>query len=317
MSSTSKLSLTLCSAALLFSLSAPAIADPSDISGMANLNQNSLVTVSDVKAKSEKPRLHILQVKDDKGVKFQPIEVLAWDINGDNSVQKASDLEAICQVPGRPYHFYAFESGYWKGGAGRAFELEIGHDPYVGWMARVVNVFHPFPEPEDGTTADHLQIEGCAALQDGQQNTYIFLGLRGDSDHPGQLVVKRLEGDVLTEIERKDIDLRSFFKGGRSCSDLNLQPMGVNKFRVLSVGTIDKGDLGPFDSVICEVGTIELQNKGYKLSMHNKPIDKYRFSGLKVESLCGYFGENANLCIGTDDEAYQVVFRPLPRIELK
>ncbi|MGM9998669.1 MAG: hypothetical protein ACI38Q_04665 [Candidatus Bruticola sp.] len=313
----SKFSLAICSAALACILATPALADPSDISGMTNFNQNSIVTISDVKAKSEKPRLHILHIKEEKGTTFLPIEVSAWDISGDSSVQRASDLEAICQVPGRPYHFYTFESGYWKGGAGRAFELEVGHDPYSGWIARVVNVFYPFPEPQDGTTADHLQIEGCASLQDGQQNTYIFLGLRGDSDHPGQLVVGRLEGSVFTEIERKNIDLRSFFNGGRSCSDLNLQPMGINKFRILSVGTIDKGDLGPFDSVICEIGTVELQDKGYKLSMHKKPIEKYRINGLKVESLCSYFGENSDLCIGTDDEAYHVVFRPLPRLESK
>lgn len=310
----SKFSLALCSTVLALGLAVPALADPADISGMTNLNQNAIITVSDVKTKSDKPRLHILQVKEDKGAKFLPIEITAWDVDGNSSAQKASDLEAICQVPGRPYHFYAFESGYWKGGSGRAFEIEVGHDPYSGWIARVVNVFNPFPMPADGMTPDHLQIEGCAALQDGQQNTYIFLGLRGDSDHPGQLVVTRLENNKLVELERTNIDLREFLNGGRSCSDLNFQPNGENRFRILSVGTTDEGDLGPFDSVICEVGTVELKDKGYKLSMRKEPVQNYRISGLKVESLCSYFGENSDLCIGTDDEAFHVVFRPLSRL---
>ena len=61
MSISSKFSLALCTTVLALGLAVPALADPADISGMTNLNQNAIITVSDVKTKSDKPRLHILK----------------------------------------------------------------------------------------------------------------------------------------------------------------------------------------------------------------------------------------------------------------
>ena len=74
----SKFSLTLCSTLLLAGLTLPAWANPSDISGMTTFGPKALITVSDCKTKSEKPRLHILNVQPDKGPKYLPITVPVW-----------------------------------------------------------------------------------------------------------------------------------------------------------------------------------------------------------------------------------------------
>lgn len=310
----SKFSLTLCSTLLLAGLTLPAWANPSDISGMTTFGPKALITVSDCKTKSEKPRLHILNVQPDKGPKYLPITVPVWQDSEKGEVQRASDLEAICKVPEAPGRFYAFESGYWKGGGGRAFELEITHDPVIGWVGRVVNIIRPFKAPADGTTVDHQQIEGCAAFRDGAHHTYFLLGLRGDSEHEGQLVVSRLEEDgQCVELERRPIDLRGFLGGGRSCSDLCLQSYDTNIFHILSSGVIDGGDLGPFKSVIADVGTLEIKADGYELYVPKKASVVYTLDGLKVEAISHYLNsKKAHLCVGTDDEEYDAVFRLLP-----
>ncbi|MBQ7529082.1 hypothetical protein IJT10_04185 [bacterium] len=312
-----KFAKTLTSIVLLAGLAIPCLADePKDISGMAPMGpmSHSIVTITDAKTKSDDARLNILTITP-KGPKYSPVTVLNWS-DTEAPGQNASDLEAICPVPDVPFHYYLFESGYWKGGSGRCFEIVLHHHPEFGWVGDVLRVIYPTIKPTDGTTEDHLQIEGATALRDGEETVFIMLGLRGDKNNPGQLVMTRLEHDKLIELERKTIDLHKFLPNGRSCSDIVLQGIAPNKFAVLVSGCEDLGDNGPFRSVICKVGEVEILADGYKLFTH-APKLIHKIDGLKVEALCNTprFIEGSKISIGTDDENFKPVFRPLPENE--
>lgn len=311
-----KFSKFLCSASVLAALALPvlpAAADedtPANISGMESFGPEAIIVVNDAKAKSQEPRVSIMTVSE-KGNKFMPVLIEQWSVD-DPKAQPASDLESVCEVPGEPGHFYAFESGYWKDGSGRAFKIHVNHHPFKGWIGEVEQVVYPFAKPSDGTTSDHEQIEGSAAIKDGDGTVYFLLGLRGSAQEPGQLVISRLDGDKVVEVERHKLDLRKFLKG-RSCSDLLLAPTHPNEFDVLSSGCIDSSDVGPFSSVICKVASLEITQNGYKLKMV-EPELLYSVDGLKVEALCPtpITIEGSHISIGTDSESYEPIFRPMP-----
>ncbi|MBQ7501543.1 hypothetical protein IJT93_02345 [bacterium] len=313
----SKFSNFICSASVLAALALPAFpawADgdrPSNISGLESFGPEAIIVVTDAKTKSQEPRVSVMTVGE-KGNKYMPVTIEQWSVD-DPKAQAASDIESICEVPGEPGHFYAFESGYWKDGSGRAFKIHVNHHPFKGWIGQVEQVVYPFAKPAGGTTSDHEQIEGSAAIKDGDGVLYFLLGLRGSPEHPGQLVVSRLDGDKVVEVERHKLDLRNFLNG-RSCSDLMLCPTSQpNEFDILSSGCIDSSDLGPFSSVICKVGTLEIAKSGYKLKMTDPQL-MYIIDGLKVEALCPtpVTIEGSHISIGTDSENFEPIFRPLP-----
>lgn len=314
----SKFSAIVSGLILLSGLSVPAIAKdgPDDLSGIAPFHDRTMVTVCDAKAKSEKPRLHLVTLSA-KGASYIPVEIEYWSPDHQEEVQRASDLEAICQVPGKAGSFYAFESGYWKGGSGRAFEIAIHHDPERGWVGDVVRVFHPFAKPADGTTAGHLQIEGATAFQDGAGQQYLFLGLRGDENNAGQLVIEKLTDGEVSETERHSIDLHDLVPEGRSCSELMLLQSADNEYSIICSGCVDSSDVGPFTSTVCDLGTVEILENGYRLSLKEKPVELAHIDGFKVESLTIVYDDQGRryICVGTDDESFAPIFRLLPRKE--
>lgn len=312
----SKFSTALAGLVLCVACAIPAQADPSDISGMAKLGPQSFVTVTDAKAKSEKPRFHVLTL-DAKGVHYLPVSIDSWlpDATQDDKLTRSRDLEAICQVPGQPNTYFALESGYWKKSGGRAFVVRFEHHPLQGWQAIVEDIFQPLPQPASGETEDAQQIEGAAAVRDGEETTFLLLGLRGNKETPGQLILGQLDKDLkFKELARHEIDLRPFTNNGRSCSDLALQPVAPNKYLVLFAAANDHGDLGPFYSSICRVGTLEIKPQGVNLDLDAEPHEIYRLDGLKVEAICPSLpsDDQPQLFIGTDDESFAPVFRALP-----
>jgi len=74
----------------------------------------------DTKEKDVTDRLGLLALSVGAGLTYKPVSI-DWS----EQIWRASDLESICALQGRPGQFLAAESGYWKNRYGRVFHLDI------------------------------------------------------------------------------------------------------------------------------------------------------------------------------------------------
>src|SRR6266446_2290575 len=132
------------------------------ISGMAALDENEYLVVHDLK-KDAGERLGVLHVHKKKAPSYQPVAV-NWPKSGD-----ATDLEALCAVPGRTNEYLACESGGAKSKEGRLFHLAL-HKDGGEWQAKVRKTI-ALPEDADN-------IEGIACLQAKGGDLIVILGER-------------------------------------------------------------------------------------------------------------------------------------------
>jgi len=276
-----------------------------EFSGMATFGPQALLVVSDAKGDSPDPRVGILSLAG-KAPTVLPVQVDDW------RGKPASDLEACCPVPGSPNEFLLAESGWFKKGGGRIFRLKLTHDPDRGWIGVVTAVCRPFPVPRDGSTPSALQVEGLGAVATPEGRLLVVLGLRGGPEAPGRLVWGDLEGEDFRALGQREFSLHGEVPAGRSCGDLQLVAES-DGYRVLSVAATDPGDRGPFQSAVCEVGRLTLSASGPDFQA-TAPRLLWRLDGLKVEALAPTPEclEGSSFCIGTDDESYGGIFRPLP-----
>jgi hypothetical protein len=278
------------------------VADAQEFSGMAPLGARSLLYVSDTKADRAGPRVWVLTFSEE-GAWSCPVAV-DWGA-GD----PASDLEAACAVPGQAGLYLLAEGGYHQGRFGRVFLVRLVPDLEAGWRGRVEGSFRPFPAPPGGTSPGQEQIEGMACLA-GDGGLLLLLGLRGSPSAPARLVWGRLEleGPTFVPEGSQEFSLQQLLPASRSCADLAAVP-GEGGWRIYSVASTDPADRGPFASVVAEVGLLS-QGRFQPAP----PVLLGRLDGLKVEALCptppglGLGG----FCVGTDDEIYGGVWRPLP-----
>lgn len=275
-----------------------------EVSGAERLDQNSVVIVNDTKRDMEQPRLHIA-VFSKTSTRYIPVPVTGWEtLNA-----RSDDLEAICCIPDEPGYYYAAESGFFKGSGGRIFRLHIYKDEEGEFHATSEGAFEPFPrQSADYTTPSRLQIEGIEAISHPQNGEILLLGLRGTAKHPGTLVWGQLRDGKYIVVGQSQIDLRSVIKG-RSIGDLHLVKNQGN-YDVLSVATADPGDLGPFESAICLVGSFDPDNMTFTPC---EPKVIHYIDGLKIEAL-GHTPEfipNSHMFFGTDGEAFGGFVRPL------
>lgn len=287
---------------------APALAQgPAEFSGMARFGPHRLLVVSDAKADSSEARLGILSLAG-KTPRMLPVEVEDW---GDG---RASDLEACCPVPGTDDEFLLAESGWWKGHGGRLFRMKLTHHPDRGWTGQVLSVCRPLPMPAGGSTPSALQIEGIGAIRDPQGRLFVVLGLRGGPEGPGSLVWGHLDQEAFTLAGQRDFSTHSEISDSRSCADLQLLEEG-GSFRVLTVAATDPDDRGPFRSAVLEVGRFTPRANGFDFQKTANRV-LWRLEGLKVEALAPTpeVLEGSQFCVGTDDEFYGGIFRPLPAL---
>lgn len=299
---------------LVGSASAVSAGEPADFSGIAPLSQSTCISISDYKAKSDKHRVYMVRFEK-SGYSVAPLEVDVWGDSRHLDEPNASDLEAICPVPGKTGEFFMAESGWWKNTAGRIFRVRIYDHPMRSWVGSVEEIIHPFPAPADGITPDAQQIEAISAIDGGDGTTILILGLRGNANTPATLVFGKLKNGQYTVMSKAQFCLHELLPGCRSCSDMTLRPNADNSYSIIVSGAVDQGDLGPFNSVVCRIGTVAV-DKGQVRFRLDSPSEIHHVEGLKVEAITAAPAPlpDASVIVGTDDESYAPIIRPLPKV---
>ncbi|ODS34056.1 MAG: hypothetical protein SCARUB_00829 [Candidatus Scalindua rubra] len=270
-------------------------------SGMVQLDNKRFLVVHDTKGDSRENRFGILTFNQNSSLIYSLV-LTDW---GDTVGDPASDLEAICRIPGSKYEFLACESGYYQGRYGRIFHIEILHEN-DDWVAVVKGVFS-LPRDTDN-------VEGIACIGTKDDSLVIILGERGGSElNPqGKLRWGLLNLDFPNTIFR--IQGEKPFAApdwpddamNRDCADLYID----NQKHLWIAATEDAGDKGPFKSVIYDVGIVNIKEMEHSL-LKEKPIAAWRLDGVKVEALGAPVIPESKLSIATDDEHYGGIWRPL------
>jgi hypothetical protein len=292
----------------LVAVSAPALAadEPTqattllDLSGLAPLGPGLALGVHDGKNPDEKdrPRASVLTLSDSEaGVTWQPV-AFEWPAE----MGAPSDLESASGVPGTSMVVFA-ESGDDASDFQRLFLVDIDVDAGpIGTIAAVAD----WPEPV-------FNVEAIAVGEiDGD---YVLL------------FAERAEGDPTTAIQSAPLTLDPFSIGQptgvdftspavTSDDDRPVSAMEVGPDGAIHVASaFDTGDDdGPFAASVWTIGSLVAGDSGPVVELQPSP-DLVAFSdGFKIESLAILSDSDGNsaLYIGTDDEDFGGVMRPLP-----
>ncbi|MGE0490043.1 MAG: hypothetical protein AB7S38_12625 [Vulcanimicrobiota bacterium] len=128
-------------------------------------------------------------------------------------------------------------------------------------------------------------------------SSYWCWGAGGGNGQPGELIWGPLALDPMrfgpTQVRALDLGDHRL----RACSDLLW-----HRGELLCVASYDPGNLGPFQSFVYSLGKRDWQVDPQRL---------WVLDGLKVEALAPCSLPGSELCVGTDDEDYQGIWRPL------
>ena len=92
-----------------------------------------------------------------------------------------SDLEACCEIPGRPGEFLLSKSGFFEGQFRRVFHIRLDQRQGV-WTATVLRELKdvlPRPDAGMGKTEPGIEVEGIACLRTADGRLILVLGHRG------------------------------------------------------------------------------------------------------------------------------------------
>ncbi|MGJ8641382.1 MAG: hypothetical protein ACSHYA_18480 [Opitutaceae bacterium] len=272
------------------------------ISGIAPwINPKQFIVAHDTKRVNPGSRIGLLTVSNDtigyKSVKIQLPE----------NMPPPSDIESICAVPGEPGRYLAAESSsYHQDTGGRIFDLSIKSCSGGNIVADISNVFS-LPKELGHRNPDHpdqewKQIEGMVCAQIDGKN-YLLLGERED-------------GDIYWALLEKNISF-SMIKGSgapegfdRAIAALSIDP---KTSALLAIATTDpgknthRGDVGPFRSIVYEIGLIDESGIQLMVGSIRWHIDGYKAEGLSITDW-----SDAPFCIGSDDESTGSSWRLLP-----
>jgi len=281
-------------------------------SGMAKVGDNAYLIVHDVKSDEKGNRLGLLTLGKDKSPKYTKVIIKNWK----HSDGAASDLESICKLPGKTDEFLIAESGYWNEKFGRIFHIRLKKKRK---QAIVLNIFHLPKIIGSSEKIDGDNFEGMTCFQK-QQSIYVVLGERGGSatyrDSFLRIGILDLNNNSLSWEKFKNTPIKISAPGKwndarkmHSISDLYTDNNGI----VWSVATQDPGDQGPFRSIIYQAATVIDPKDNRPLKALNNSKIYWTIDGLKVESLSAptKIVPNSFMSIGTEDENYQGVWRPL------
>ncbi|MFC4656363.1 MULTISPECIES: hypothetical protein [Rheinheimera] len=278
------------------------------VSGLASHDGVSYLAVQDKKIQRPGDRLISIQLAPNQPPVHQPLYVTNWPAG-----QMASDLEALCALPGRPGEYLAAESGTWQGAFGRLFHLKVFPS-----YAQVLGSYELPVERDNTPQSDGDNFEGLACASLAEQNYLLILGERGGAGQPGFLQWGQLNlaSSTLSWNSQKllvsgptGVDSAVY---PRKIADLYLQN------DVLWASAVaDNGDNGPFHSVIYPLALVNPSQPQPVNLMAQRPVF-WRLDGLKIEAIAmpALSVEQAALMVGSDDENYQGVIRPLQKTSL-
>jgi hypothetical protein len=284
-------------------------------SGMVQISKNTFLTVNDRKKKKDPcSRLGVLTVTQNDGILFYPLNVDNWHGKSPN------DLEACCSIPGRPNEYLLAESGYHKGNYGRIFHIRIIKSDDRIWKVEVIKPFRIYHRELDDerTTYKGDQVEGIACFH-AFGKTILVYGERGGKTETAHKLARIIWGELNLDdysfnMSGDEALVTKSLLGDRDCSELFLK-VDNGKIIVRSVATIDIGDTGPFKSVIYDAGIFILNTEEEKIEFmrNSNPVVLWQLDGLKVEALAAppSFVPQSGISIGTDDEDYGGLWRPL------
>lgn len=279
-------------------------------SGLAQHGPASYLTVHDTKGHRDGPRLGLLEVTAEGGLRYTPLAVADWK----HPDGRSSDLESACSLPRRPGEFLVAESGTWEGRYGRVFHLGL-----VGSEVEVVAVYE-LPRIVGSTeeqAGDNFEGMACVGLDD--QRVRVILGERGGSS----LYPKGL-------LRWGTLDLRAgslaWHDAGRTFLEVvapGAWPAAVSRRHVTALhagadgilwaaAAADAGDVGPFRSVIYRVGRLTA-DAAAPVDLLRPPAVVWTLDGSKVEGLAAATGAVAGsvLGLGSEDEDLGGVWRAL------
>jgi hypothetical protein len=278
---------------------------------MARVEAGTYLVVHDTKAGRPGPRLGWLRAGPPP--RYRPLEVPDWgDPDG-----PASDLEAVCAIPGRPGELLAAESGHRDGRYGRIFQLRLDLRSGAGVEVRRALRFPVFADNTEAGEGESFEGLACAALD--ADRVLVILGERGGSAafptgvlRWGTLDLARGELDF-GEAGRAGVRVAapaSFADGRpvRAIGDLHLDPDGG----LWAAATEDPGDAGPFRSAIYRVATVDPRAEPpVRPSPDPRPV--WVLDGFKVEALSAppVTVRGSVLAVGTEDEKLGGAWRAL------
>jgi hypothetical protein len=277
---------------------------------MEQLTDSSYLVVYDVKNFKQGTRLAIIRITEN-GLKVLPIKVDQWDAEG-----ISSDLESVCRIPNKKNEFLIAESGNWQGKLGRIFHIQLDISTL---KAEVLGSFK-FPmlhQNDRGLTGD--QYEAIHCLNYNNNEKIILLGERGGSTvNPTGILrwgVWNIPNNTLstTPPSLKGIPVNAPGHWAnpaskRSITDLHVDAQGA----IWAAASEDDGDLGPFYSVIYQLGQLNPANSAIPFTVLDSLTVGVEIYGFKVEALSGAAkGIDCTHSFGTEDEDYGGVWRPV------
>ena len=272
------------------------------ISGLAKLADQAWLAVHDQKVTadpaSEGPRFSLLTLDDAEKVACEAIDV-NWDAFKGG---RANDLEAVCEIVGKPGEYVAVESSYVGDDFARIIHLKASLQDGKA-SVELLGAVRFLPLLPDGAEFDN--IEGAQTFQCGD-TTYLLLAKRGKNEKKARLIWGELDWakPVFKVIEDykvwtpfKDLDVPG---DKRYASDLLI---GEDS-RIYIVSCNDPSDDGPFTSVVYHVGAIRTDGQLIHL-IDAGQTEVIRYNGHKVEALAPSTGEKALWIAATDDENFK------------
>lgn len=269
-----------------------------DVSGMAWIEDDLFLAVHDAKSNPEKfdwPRVSIARLPKSE------LEGLTWQtqkLSFPGPEGRSSDLESASRIPGGG--FLMAESGQ-EG----ADDRRIFHLIYEGGKVKIdSHGFWPVPIKN---------VEATEVCRVGDR--LVFLYAERASDQPltklrwTDFSLKPMKFGQFKEVTYKGVD--PVGKGARPIVALDVDKEG----HLYIVSAFDPGsDDGPYRSVVWRIGQIKADEDGNPAVSLEKGTRLATLDGLKVESIAVCEGEDGKkrIFVGTDDEHFGGVIRPLP-----
>lgn len=279
-------------------------------SGMVQIDDQSYLVVYDLKNFKDGVRVGLIKISDE-AIKVTPITINSWDEEG-----QSSDLESICDIPGRAGEYLIAESGNWQGKLGRLFHIQLNAPNSTATVLGSVKL--PMLHKNDiGLTGDQYEAILCLPYSDKER--LVLLGERGGSAvNPTGLIrwgILDLEKHEfrMTDSGQKGIPVTApgtwvDAKSKRDITDFHVDAAGD----IWTAACEDQGDAGPFYSVIYKVGKLDPSNKEQPFQVFNT-IDIWKeITGFKIEALSGPVKNiDCTHSFGTEDEMYGGVWRAI------